>query len=231
MERGTANRPPHSRFAVWWCNPSPPFTSSSTPSPRCLLHFERLRVNTTHSILPSIHTSTSATSLPPPLRLNTLHSTLPSIDPSILAPLQSPCLLHFASSPYLPLSHPSTLAPLQSPCLIHFASTPYITFSIHPHLPLVRHHGRLVRRPPLRPRRGAGREVRVERRVVEVFAATAEVHHYCAPRQKESQSPLFAAAPPPPQPPPPKGSCPKAVPLSPHHPFEKLGNSFLYESG
>ena len=60
---------------------------------------------------------------------------------------------------------------------------------------------------------------------------TAEVHHYCAPRQKESQSPLFAAAPPPPQPPPPKGSCPKAVPLSPHHPFEKLGNSFLYESG
>ena len=79
VERGTANRPPHSRFAVWWCNPSPPFTSSSTPSPRCLLHFERLRVNTTHSILPSIHTSTSATSLPPPLRLNTLPSTLPSI--------------------------------------------------------------------------------------------------------------------------------------------------------
>ena len=79
MERGTANRPPHSRFAVWWCTPSPPFTSSSTPSPRCLLHFERLRVKTTHSILPSIHTSTSATSLPPPLRLNTLPSTLPSI--------------------------------------------------------------------------------------------------------------------------------------------------------
>ena len=254
VERGTANRPPHSRFAVWWCTPSPPFTSSSTPSPRCLLHFERLRVNTTHSILPSIHTSTSATSLPPPLRLNTLpstlpsihtsnsatslppplrlntvHSTLPSIDPSILAPLQSPCLLHFASSPYLPLSHPSTLAPLQSPCLIHFASTPYITFSIHPHLPLVRHHGRLVRRPPLRPRRGAGREVRVERRVVEVFAATAEVHHYCAPRQKESQSPLFAAAPPPPQPPPPKGCA--SLPREPHHPFEIGINSFLYESG
>ena len=136
----------------------------------------------------------------------------------------------FASIPHIPFSHPSTLPPLQPPCLLHFASTPYITFSIHPHLPLVRHHGRLVRRPPLRPRRGAGREVRVERRVVEVFAATAEVHHYCAPRQKESQSPLFAAAPPPPQPPPPKGSCPKAVPLSPHHPFEKLGNSFLYES-
>ena len=143
---------------------------------------------------------------------------IPFSHPSTLPPLQPPCLLHFASTPYLPLSHPSTLAPLQSPCLVHFASTPYITFSIHPHLPLVRHHGRLVRRPPLRPRRGAGREVRVERRVVEVFAATAEVHHYCAPRQKESQSPLFAAAPPPPQPPPPKGCA--SLPREPHHPFE-----------
>ena len=212
--------------------PHIPFSHPSTLpplQPPCLLHFAST------PYLPLSHPSTLPTLQPPcllhfastPYYIPLSH---PSIHP-LLAPLQSPCLLHFASSPYLPLSHPSTLAPLQSPCLVHFASAPYITSSIHPHLPLVRHHGRLVRRPPLRPRRGAGREVRVERRVVEVFAATAEVHHYCAPRQKESQSPLFAAAPPPPQPPPPKGSCPKAVPLSPHHPFEKLGNSFLYESG
>ena len=90
VERGTANRPPHSRFAVWWCTPSPPFTSSSTPSPRCLLHFERLRVNTTHSILPSIHTSTSATSLPPPLRLNTLHYILHPSAPPPRAPPRPP---------------------------------------------------------------------------------------------------------------------------------------------
>ena len=113
---------------------------------------------------------------------------IPFSHPSTLPPLQPPCLLHFASTPYIPLSHPSTLPPLQSPCLVHFASAPYITSSIHPHLPLVRHHGRLLRRPPLRPRRGAGREVRVERRVVKVFAA----------------------APPPPPPP------PKSRALSPH---------------
>ena len=72
----------------------------------------------------------------------------------------------------------------------------------------------------MRPRRRFSQRLNGRRvsAVVEVFAAAAEVHHYiyCAPRQKESQSPLFAAAPPP-QPP--------AVPLSPHHPSSRLGEA------
>ena len=208
VERGTANRPPptlDSRFGGLLHLPHSP-----------LLQLHPLAASSTSGDFASIphipfsHPSTLPPLQPPCLLHFASAPYIPLPHPSTLPPLQSPCLLHFASATYIPLSHPSTLPPLQSPCLVHFASAPYITSSIHPHLPLVRHHGRLVRRPPLRPRRGAGREVRVERRVVKVFAAAAEVHHYCAPRQNEPQSPLFAAAPPPPPPP------PKSRALSPH---------------
>ena len=76
--------------------PPPPFTSASTPSPRCLLHF---------ASIPYIPFSNPST-LPP------LHT---------LPPLQSPRFLCFASTPYIQFSHPSTLP--QSPCLLSFAST------------------------------------------------------------------------------------------------------------